>query len=576
MKKFLWLLIAVILLTGCAQQTEPEESSIETTVPAPTGLYIPDSEAEKTTKGALRAYEINGGQVFPVKDGVAIWNDRSELIVMDRQEGMILATVPDVSDLRLVTEDTVYYCNDTGLVAYQWQTAQTSSWQLPKDMLGDFAIGEKTREIYYCNETQVMALHMDTGIKRMIRQHSYTLQVIQTALFGGEVLAWDTEDGVLFISTENGMTLEEEPVFFDIQTKADAYMLYRQDGIVEQWIYGQRQGTPVQLNISALVVRPDFARNGVVTLDMTDPMKLDYYDVTTGRRIAALSLSLEETCMDMMADGTYVWILTDRGLYRWDINGSAVSDENDYTGTVWTADAPDAEALSQCRAYADRLTEIYGVEILFGKEAVADAPQPMEPEYQAPALQQMLEELEQALQQLPEGFAKTVVQYGSLHIRLVRQVPDKIGYSRYWRGNGCYLVLTPYMDCREGFLSALGGAIETRILGNSRDLEYWDKHNPVGFQYTYGEAVREEALAYIPMFFTDEIAMTYPTEDRARVFCYAMTEACGEMFASEPMQNKLRLLCEGIREAYDLKQSTQEFPWEQYLEESLAYVEKKK
>ena len=299
MKKLLWLVIAAALLTGCAQQAEPEATTVETTVPAPTGLYVPDTEAEKTTKGALRTYGITADRVFAVNDGVAVWSDQAELTVLDTEEGLIRATVPGVSDLRLVTADTVYHVSGGQLIAYNWETAQTNSWELPKDMLGDFAIGEKTRELYYCNETQVLALHMDTGIKRMIRQHSYTMQVIQTAMFGGELLAWDTEDGVLFITTENGMTLDEEPVFYDVYTRDDAYMLYRQDGIVEQWLYGKRQGTPVQLQISAMVVKPDLAHDSVATLDMTDTVKLDYYDIKTGKRTASLQLPMAESCMDM-------------------------------------------------------------------------------------------------------------------------------------------------------------------------------------------------------------------------------------------------------------------------------------
>lgn len=575
MKKLLWLLIAAILLTGCAAQEQPEESSVETTVPAPTGLYIPNSEAEKTTKGALHAYGITGEQLYSVKDGVAVWNAQKELIVLDLDEGLIRSTVPGVTDLRLVTEDTVYYCNDATLLAYNWETAQTHSWQLPKDKLGDFAIGQETQEIYYSNETQVWAIHMETGIKRMIRQHSYTTQSVQAALFGGEVLAWETEDGVLYISTENGMTLEEQPVYYDVYTQAENYLFYRQDGIVEQWICGQRNKTPCQLNISATVVRPDFGRNGVVTLDVNDSVQLHYYDLRSGKKTASLQLPTKETCMDVMADGSYVWILTDANLYRWDIGKSSVSDDQVYTGTVWTANAPDEAALALCREHADRISETYGIKILFGNDAVANAPEDMQPEYQALAIEKMLEGLELALQQLPEGFAKTVVQYGGLHVNLVRQTSSEFGYTRYWRGVGCYIAITPFMDAREAFLTGLGGAIETRILGNSRDLEYWEKYNPVGFEYTFGEALPEEKLAYIPQFFTDEIAMTYPTEDRARVFYFAMNEDSAEMFASTAMQNKLRLICEGIREAYDLKLSTQEFPWEQHLEESLAYVEKK-
>lgn len=64
--------------------------------------------------------------------------------------------------------------------------------------------------------------------------------------------------------------------------------------------------------------------------------------------------------------------------------------------------------------------------------------------------------------------------------------------------------------------------------------------------------------------------MSFPTEDRARIFMAAMQANNAELFAKETLQEKLLCLCEGIREAYNLEDSTEVFPWEQYLEEPLA------
>ena len=66
--------------------------------------------------------------------------------------------------------------------------------------------------------------------------------------------------------------------------------------------------------------------------------------------------------------------------------------------------------------------------------------------------------------------------------------------------------------------------------------------------------------------------MSFPKEDRARIMEYAMTEGNEEYFRSTTMQSKLKLLCEGIREAFKLKKSPETFLWEQYLNTSLAYT----
>lgn len=567
MKKYLWLLLAVLVLVGCAQQEIPEETPAQTTVPTPTGIYIPESDAERTTAGALLAYDITGKQLHCVENGIAVYNDQQELVVLEGQEGMIHTTVSRVADLRLVKETTVYHYSDM-LYAYDWESAQTATWQLPAEMVGDFLISDEHREIYYCTANQIWAMHMDTGISRLIREHSYEVHSLEAIFFGGQVLVWNTDEGVLYISAENGMTLEQQPDAYAIKTDETHYLLHRMDGIIEQWIWGQRQGTPQLLKISALEMVPDFANRGAVALDAEG--LFSYYDLNTGKCIAAVKLPQDETCLDMVAHGDFVWILTDQGLYRWDISKSAVADNTNYFGHLWTVDAPDEEALALCRQEAERLSQTYHLPIMIGEDALAAGQGVLELEYQVPALQKMLSELEQCLQQLPEGFLDATVQYGGLSISLVRKVDSAWGYGRYWQGGNCNIAISVYADTRTAFFTGLGGAIETRILGNSRDLEYWDKNNPVSFKYSYSEEAPEEYLPYIPMFFPCELAMTYPTEDRASVFCYAMAENGADAFSSSFMQEKLKLFCEGIREAYDLKNSEEVFPWEQYLKEPLV------
>ena len=59
--------------------------------------------------------------------------------------------------------------------------------------------------------------------------------------------------------------------------------------------------------------------------------------------------------------------------------------------------------------------------------------------------------------------------------------------------------------------------------------------------------------------------MTFPHEDRCRIFVTAMAEGNAEVFESETMQKKLQRVCDGIREAWDLEKTTEVFLWEQYL-----------
>ena len=64
--------------------------------------------------------------------------------------------------------------------------------------------------------------------------------------------------------------------------------------------------------------------------------------------------------------------------------------------------------------------------------------------------------------------------------------------------------------------------------------------------------------------------MSFPKEDRARIMEYAMMAGNESCFETDAMQQKLRQLCIGIREAFGLEESAETFRWEQYLNEPLA------
>ena len=60
-------------------------------------------------------------------------------------------------------------------------------------------------------------------------------------------------------------------------------------------------------------------------------------------------------------------------------------------------------------------------------------------------------------------------------------------------------------------------------------------------------------------------------EDRCCTFVYAMLEDREAYFHPSQMQDKLRQLCKGIREAYNIEKNGVEYRWEQHLYEPLAY-----
>ena len=67
MKRFLWILLAIVLLAGCSKKqpsTEQTDATLATAEPTEPGLYVPGSEIEKGTAGAVRSYSLKEGEWF--------------------------------------------------------------------------------------------------------------------------------------------------------------------------------------------------------------------------------------------------------------------------------------------------------------------------------------------------------------------------------------------------------------------------------------------------------------------------------------------------------------------------------
>jgi hypothetical protein len=255
------------------------------------------------------------------------------------------------------------------------------------------------------------------------------------------------------------------------------------------------------------------------------------------------------------------------------VQKSSVQDETVYTSQMYTEEAPDAEGLAVCRTRADALENQYGFTLDLYKDAQANGNRfGAKTEYQTGPINQALDVVEKVLSKLPEGFLEIT---GDVRVSLVRSLENEKTSEVYWKGGACHVILAG-TDVEEALMLAIGAAVDTRVLGNSFDYDTWDDLNPWWFDYTYDyqenleRSNPEEFLEGSGRYFTDLVAMSFPTEDRARLFANALMDDNAEMFEASPIQKKLRAICIAIREAYDYQKDTQIFTWEQYLEKPLA------
>ena len=112
--------------------------------------------------------------------------------------------------------------------------------------------------------------------------------------------------------------------------------------------------------------------------------------------------------------------------------------------------------------------------------------------------------------------------------------------------------------------------LDTYIFGRSREYDDWESVNPAGFAYDlsydlYAQRAESPWLGEGERAFINSLSMTYPNEDRATVFEYAMGSGNEAYFATEIMQIKLQKICDAIREAFAWEDVEETFLWEQYL-----------
>ena len=599
----IWLLAALVLC-GCGAAPEAAETTDAPSIPAqtapPEGYYEAGSALETQTDGAVRVYPLTGltcDGIAPMEDGLLLFTGMENGTRLTKLSGEDLYPAASIDlAFNLTTGDPSLLVNGEGVSFYDSQNRKTvildenlrevTTVATPEDMTGTPLLSADRLTLYYCTGSNLCALDLDTGIPRVLRQHSAPL-TLEAVLMEGDLLQCRQEDGsTLFFSAQTGQLVEETESTLLLETSGGRYVAVLSQGDMTTLVFGTGD-TPTQTLFTGAQADLTLLGTSFAALEQGSDA-LNYYDLSSGKRTSTLALAAELTAVADGGSGS-LWLLDSNAtLYRWDTSALPSGDQSVYTGTYYTRSNPDLAGIAECQEMARQIGERHGVEILVWEDALAVAPWDyrVTEEYLVNVLTEQLTLLDQRLGNFPEGFLAQLSENSSgLTICLVRQIEGYSGQEtvesasglQYWVEDHAYIALSTVSGTEGGLYHELCHVIDTRVFAESNAYDQWEEINPSGFKYDYdyaanatrnaGEYLREAARCFI-----DTYSMSFPKEDRARVLEYAMTPGNESYFQSETMQTKLMQICLGFREAFGLKKSSETFLWEQYLNESLAYT----
>ena len=614
MKRWIFLMAALIALTGCA--AEPEDPASKAPPEPTVSIIILPGETESpkapetASDSSVQVHALNRtgctGTV-PMGDDLLLFSgtDAATLTLLSGDDLVPSAEAelncplsPDSPALHVDENTVTYYDASTGeLVTLDKTLAEVSRFSLPDSVIGSPALSADGKTVYYCCADSVRFIDLNTRLDKLLREISYTTQEVTGLHADGTVLECtftdDGEQNTLFLSAKTGETLRQITGRIRLHTMAQSYLAVCSDGTYQELLVGSGDGTASLLNSGAefhAAAAADHLGWAVVahTYESENATGLACFDPVSGLKTASLTLSGTEPIRGIRGDsqGTGIWFLRyDPGLAgdvlcRWDTAADPSEDTASYLEVRYTRDAPDTEGLARCAATAARLSETYGVEVYTWNdvEPFATDEYPLISEHQVSLTESSLQQLEDALSRYPEGFlekAASATDSGVLKICLVRSVGNGETGAQYWTSDSACIALCVGGSLEQNFHHQLFYLIENRVMGKSSAYDNWQSLNPDRFSYTLdveaAEALEDpQWLEGKDRAFIDRRSMSFPREDRAAIMEHAMMAGNEALFESDIMQQKLTKLCQGIRTAFGLKDTQEILLWEQYLKEPLT------
>lgn len=516
----LLVLLLCLLLAGCSPRPAAQKS------PAPPRL----SPTKETENDNLRCYPLDGSdcRFFVVGEDLLLVN--SDRLRRYAGKSLLLSaeyTLPSPNcTVQAEAAGICVFCPETQeAVLLEPNLVPRCTVALPQ-IEGAPLLCKDAGHLYYCTASALLAVELETGIHRLLRDGLPAPLRIDAALEDTGTLVCTGDAQTEYNSSADGSRLAVSP---PVSAVGDSGHIAVHCGSNDCLYLGSGM-LPLVPGWHFLAFCPD----GNEFLAALPGNQLVLFDFRSGNRIAQIALPDPPAAAAVTADGR-IFAAAQEGncLYQWTPERNPVRDIRIRFSPVYTRDAPDSGGLEQCRQRASYIEKQYHLKILLNEDAVRirSGDFTAAPEHLAAILMETLDQIEKSLTRLPAEFVRQTVDIsGSTFLCLVREIRQgdrTLDSCQLWSGQDSWLMVAANASAADSVIAALCPMVESRIRTQSAAL--------------------------------DDPDMT----GRASLLLDAITPGNRELFTDARLQKQLRRLCLGIRQAYTL--SGDSFPWEQYL-----------
>ena len=619
MKRIFLLAALCFLLAGCVRGKTPADTAPVTEPSgstAPAGLYDPDFPLTRETGGALRCFPLGtsgAARFFPMGDRILLLTSSDTGTTMTVLAGVDLHHQASIridspwflyDESLQVSENGLSYFDAQQGITIRLDASLASVQQVPapEGLLGTPLLSADGTQLYYCTDTGIRVLDTASGISRVLNERTSRDITVSALLINDTVLECDTfDDGTqstLFFSTETGKLLGSSQYGSQVVSDSDRYYAVSHNGSFQEMQFGVMDGSAQALTLpkkeTFLAYLPEQHAALSYLFDANfGSLALSRFDLNTGKRVARITLnqaSVPDQAFSAPGDKVYFSVFDEdhqeEVLCLWDWSATPAEDTSVYTGPFYTPEFPDLNGLARCQARAREISSRRGIQVLVWQDAVEVQPwdYSLEPEYLVPRILEELDDLDLRLSNYPDGFLSTLSDnFTGLSICLVRSITgtqsgdslETVAGLQYWDNASGFLALSTGQDTEYTLYHELCHMIDTQVISRTNAYDSWDNFNPSDFAYdnSYTANQNRDGSRYLTPgseAFIDTYSMSFAKEDRARIMEYAMTPGHKELFRSSILQSKLKQMCIGIREAFELENSRESYLWEQYLWEPLG------